>query len=125
VTLTLVCPTVIVEGRQACQGHSLFAADGAEFGHADDERQRGALADAGDAPAEIVMIAQLPGDAGEFGGAPCLHAGEVSHHHPPQPRRDDMFQSGFDARDVLLDLLDEGQLIRQLDQPCIWRALFC
>ena len=78
VTLAFVLSAVVVEGCEAGQGGGLLAADAAELGHADDERQRGALADAGNAAheieamPEIVISPQLPRDASEFGRAPCL-----------------------------------------------------
>src|SRR5438093_11579819 len=48
VALALMLSTVVVEGRQPGQCGGFFSADVTEFGHAQDERQCGTLADAGD-----------------------------------------------------------------------------
>src|ERR1700712_2612283 len=61
VALPAVFAAIVIEGCQTGQGCGFLAADPAEFGHADDERQRGAFADAGNAqyqiepPGEIAM----------------------------------------------------------------------
>lgn len=47
VSLAFVFSAVVIKGRQTCEGCSFFAADLPELGHADQKRQRGALADAG------------------------------------------------------------------------------
>ena len=89
VPLAFVLATVIVEWREAGQRSSFFAAHAAELRHANDEGQRGSLADAGDAqheieaPGEIVMGAQLPNDAQHLGGAPRLQARDVGHDETP------------------------------------------
>jgi len=51
--------TVVVERGKASEGCSLLAADLAEFGHADQQRQRGALADPGNAEHQIKADSEI------------------------------------------------------------------
>ena len=81
--LAFVLSAVIVEGSEPCQRCRLLAADAAEFGHSDNNGERGAFADAGHAeheiePAgEIVMIAQPSDDPEQFRAPPRFQAGDV------------------------------------------------
>ena len=69
VSLALVLSAVVVERRKTGERCGFFAADPAELGHADDEGEGGALAQAGNAQhqietmGEIVMGAQRCDDA--------------------------------------------------------------
>ena len=89
VALALVRSTVVVERGKPGERRCFFAADSAKFGHADDERERGALADARnaqdeiEAPGEIVMGAQLPDDAPHLGRASRLQPCDVGHDETP------------------------------------------
>ena len=64
---------VVIEGSEASQGGGLLAADPAKLRHANDERQCGAFADAGNAEhqieaiGEVAMEAQLADDTPHFG----------------------------------------------------------
>jgi hypothetical protein len=51
--LAFLLSAVVVEGCQAGQSRSFFAADAAEFGHADQDRQGGAFADPGNAEHQV------------------------------------------------------------------------
>jgi hypothetical protein len=118
--------TVVVKRREASQSYSLLAADAAEFGHADDEGECGALAQAGnaedeiEAAGEIVMAAQRGDDAQQFARASRLQSRDVGHDHAPQPRLGDVFEPDLEAGDVLFNLFDEGQMVSQLRQAFIW-----
>ena len=71
--LPLVRSAVIVEGSQASECCGLFTADASEFGHANDESERGPFSDAGnaqheiEAEGEIVVGAQCPHDPQQLG----------------------------------------------------------
>ena len=90
-----------------------------------DQSDRCALADAGHAeyqiePAgEIVMVAQRRDDAQRARRPPRLQARDVGHDDAAQPRVIDMLEPGLQTRDVLLDLLDEGQMVGKRGQPRI------
>ncbi len=122
VALPSVLSAVIVEGRKTGQRGGLLAADAAEFGHADDERQRGAFADAGNAQHQIKPLSQIAvgtqtlGNVTYLRGAPCLQPGNVAVNEAPQLRLIDMLEPGLEARDVLFDLLEKGQISRQFRQ---------
>ena len=79
--LSLVGSAVVVIGRHAGQRCGFLAIDAAELGHADDEGDCGAQADARhaehevEAPVEIVVGAQGRGDACQLGRAARLEAG--------------------------------------------------
>ena len=102
------CPlclsAVVVEGSQTGERCGFLAADAAELRHADDERQRRALADAGNAQhqieprGEIVMGAQSLGNVAYLRGPPCLQPRDVADDNAPQPRLVDMFEPGLEAR---------------------------
>jgi hypothetical protein len=83
--------------------------------------------DAGNAPheirasSEIVVSAQLPGNMTHLIGPSCLQPRNVAENHASQPRLVDMFEPGLQPRNVLLDLLDEGQKVRKLRQALIRR----
>ena len=100
-----------------------------KFGHADDERQRGALADAGDAQhqrkpvGKVVVAAKMLDNVSDLRRASCLQSGNVAGDHAPQPGLIDMFESGLEARDVLLDLFEKGQISGQFRQSRIGRDL--
>ena len=49
----MVLAAVVIVGGEAGKRGNLFAADLAEFGHADNDRQRGTLTDAGHAEDEV------------------------------------------------------------------------
>ena len=112
---------------QAGECCGLLTADMAEFGHADDERERGALADAGNAQyeikatGEVVMGAQRCNDPQQFARrrafsrAMSVRTMRRSRGSPICSSRTLM------ARDVLLDLFDEGQMVCQLRQALIRR----
>src|SRR4051812_2907205 len=78
VALSLMLSAIIVEGSQTGQRCGFLATDTAEFGHADQDRQGGTLADPGDAEHEIqsgsqiVVSAQLSGDEADLGQPLCL-----------------------------------------------------
>ena len=58
VTLTFALSTVVVERSKPSQGCSFFTTDLSEFGHADDQRQRGALTNAGNAQHQVKPAAR-------------------------------------------------------------------
>jgi Homeodomain-like domain len=125
VALAVVSPTVLVEGREAGEGRGLFAGDTAEFGQAQQDGKRRAFADAGhaldqiEAGGEIGMLAYLPNDFEEFGGSPGLQAADVAGDDAAQAGVGDMFETGFEAGDILFELLDEGELVGQGFQAAI------
>jgi hypothetical protein len=81
--------TVVVEGSKTGEGCGLFTADAAELGHADDERKRGAIANARDAQyqikaaSEIVVSAQESGDVTYLGDPSCLELCNVVQDYAP------------------------------------------
>ena len=124
--LTFVLSAVVVEGSEPCERCRLLAADAAEFGHADDDGERGALADAGNAeheiePAgEIVMGAQRLRRSGAVRPSRRAFRRAMSAMTmPPQPGIVDMLEPGLETRDILFDLLDEGQMVGKRGQPRI------
>jgi hypothetical protein len=127
VALTLVLAAVVVEGRQSGERGGLLAADLAEFGHADDEGEGSPFADAGNAEDEVeaagkvAVLAQGPDDAELLGGAPRLQPGDVGDDHAPEPSILDVLEADLEAGDILLDLLDEGQLRGQPGQALVRR----
>jgi hypothetical protein len=82
-TLSLVLPTIVVEWSQTSQRRGLLAADAAELGHADDERQCSALADTRDAQhqikplGKIIVGTQALGYVTYLRSAPYLEPGNV------------------------------------------------
>ena len=58
-TLAFVLSAVVVEWSQTGEGCGLLAADMSEFGHADDERKRGALADAWNAQHQLEPLGEI------------------------------------------------------------------
>jgi hypothetical protein len=124
-TLASVFTAVIVKGSQTCESSGLLATDPAELRHADDKRERGAFANAGNAEheikasGEIVVSAYLLGNVAELGAPSCLQSCNVTKNYAPQPRRTDMFEPGLQARNVFLDLLNEGQKVRKLGKALI------
>jgi hypothetical protein len=129
VALAFVLSAVIVEWREPGERGGFLAADVAEFRHADDEGEGGALADAGNAqheietPGQIVMVAQLLGNAVQLGGTAGFQPDDVGQSDAPQSLISDMLEPGFEAHDVFLDLLDEGEMRRQIRQTRVgWRS---
>src|SRR5579885_3270678 len=106
---------VVIEGGQTGQGGGLFAADGADLGHANEDGQCGALADAGDAgdqvetPREVGVSAQGLRDALQLGGFAAGQPLDVAGNDPAQPRRGGFLQAGFGADELVFDLLDKGE----------------
>ena len=116
VALAFVVSAVVVDRGETGEGGGFLAADAAEFGHADDERERGALADAGHAETRSrrrarSWWARKAGRCDEFGGAARFRGGRC---RPPAcaavARSVDMFEADLEAGDILLDLLEEGQM---------------
>jgi len=110
----------------------MLAADTAKLGHTDDEGECSALAqtrnahDEIEATGEIAMAAQRGYDTLQLRGPSRFEACDVSHDHASQPRLIDMFETDLEAGDVLLDLFDEGQMLRQLRQALVrLNALLC
>ena len=62
------------------------------------------------------MGAQLPADPQQLGCTARLEPCDVGHDDAPQPWIVDVLEPGLEARDILLDLLDEGQMVRQVRQ---------
>ena len=91
VALAFMGSAVVVEGGKAGESGGLLAGDAAEFGHADDDRQRGALADAGNAADEIeaarqiVMGAQRRDDARQLVRAASSAASMSASDDAPSP----------------------------------------
>ena len=127
-TITFVFSAVIIKGRKTSESRCVFSGDAAEFRHADDERERGSLADARhacdeiEAAGEIIVSAQVSGDAGKFCCAAFFQTGDICVSQASQPRLIDMFETDFDAGDILLDLLDEGEVLRQIIEAFVGLA---
>jgi hypothetical protein len=125
VPLSLVFSAVVVEGRKSGECRCLFAADPSEFRHANDECQRSALADAGNAEdevealGEIVMIAQGLGDTRQLGDAARLQPLDVGQHNPPEPGVVNMLEAYLEPGNILFGLLNEGQVAGQLRQALV------
>ena len=66
------------------------------------------------------MRAQRSHDPGHLGGSARLQASNVRHDKTAESMDVDMLETGLETSDVFLDLLDEGQMIRQVLQPFIW-----
>ena len=115
--------------RQAGDRRHLLAAELAEFRHADHDRKRGALAAAGnaanqiEAPGEVRVRAQFGEQPRGLAFTSLLQALAVGVGDAPQPRIVDMLETRLDARNVVLDLLEEGQVIRQRIEPRLGRQL--
>src|SRR5205814_5699941 len=131
VALTSMLSAVVVEGRQSGQRCRFLATDVAELGHADDERQRGALADTGNAQhevetdSEIVVGAQPLGNVKDLRRTSQLQSCNVAVDDAPQGRLVDVLKPGLEACDVLLDLLKEGQISSQIGQSRVRSDLRC
>src|SRR5204863_3150988 len=125
VALPLVGSAVVVEGSQTGECCGLFAADASELRHADDESERGALSDAGNAEheieavGEVVMDAQLSDDAQDLGCATGLEPCNVGEDDALHSSVVDMLKPGLEPRDVFFDLLDEGQVVGELRQALV------
>src|SRR6185503_21066378 len=110
---------LIIEGGEAGQARSLLAAQGTELGHADDEGKCGALADALDAgeefqpEGEILVLAQALEEASDLGIAACGQALDLGFELGLESADGEAVETGLEANDVLLDLLDEGQMLGQ------------
>src|SRR3954454_10453132 len=102
---------VRIERRQARQRSGFFAADAAELRHSDDERECGALAQAGNAQDEsetagkIGVTAQRACDAQQLGRAARLQPRDVVENAASEHDILDMLESDFEPHQVLLDLL--------------------
>jgi hypothetical protein len=126
-TLSLVLPTIVVEWSQTGQRRGLLAANAAELGHADDERQYSALGDTRDAQHQIKPLGNIIVGTQTLGyvtclrSAPHLEPGNVVINKAPQPRVIDMLEPGLEARDVLLKVIEKGQISGQFRKSWIWR----
>ena len=126
-TLTLAQSTVVVERSKPSQGRSFLTTDLSQFGHADDECQRGALTNARDAqhqvkPAGKIVVATKKLGNGTYLSLPsCLQPSDVAADKASQPRFIDMLEPGLEAREVLLDLLEKGEISSQIGQSWIRR----
>src|SRR5262245_62742605 len=106
---------IVGEGGQACQSGELLAAQGAEFGQPQQQRQCGPLAEAWDADqelasrGEIIVPAQGVGEALQGEGALGFEAGDLAVDEALFGGSCRRFAAGLPAGDVLLDLLDQGQ----------------
>ena len=125
-SLSLMLSAIVVVGCEPGQRCGFLAVDAAEFRHADDECDCGALAEAGNAQhqietmGEIVVSAQRCDNAQEFGGPSFNFSRAMSAiDHATRRRITDMFEADLEASNVLLDLLNEGQVLRQLRQATI------
>src|SRR5579859_2227530 len=123
--LAFVFATVVVKGGKPRERRRLFAADATELRHADDERERSAFADAGNAQyqiepsSEIGMIAQLPGNQTELSKPPRLQSGNVGKDNASQSRLVEMLEAGLQPGKIFFGLLDEGQQICKLNEALI------
>lgn len=116
VALPLVLSAVVVERCEAGQRGGLLAADASEFRHADDEGDRGPLADTGDAKDEIEAQSEIIVDAQPLGDAPLLQTGNVVGDEAAETAVMDVLEPDLEARDILFQLFDEGQRPRQIRQ---------
>jgi len=122
VTLALVLAAVVVERGEAGEGGGLLAADAAELGHADEEGEGGALADAGHAEDELAAAGQIGMgrdrrcEAAHLGGAAGLEADDVGLHHAALARLVHVLQAGLEAGGVFLGLLQESEAAGELLQ---------
>ena len=118
---------VVVERGQAGKHRRLLTADATELGHSNDKRERGALADAGNAqhqiepPRKVGVKAQFLDDPKHLGCPAYFQAGDVGHDETPQATIADVFEPGLQTGNVLLGLLDEGQMVGKLGQAHIRR----
>jgi hypothetical protein len=92
-TLPAMGAAVVVKGGQAGQRGGLFAAERAQFGQADQNGQRGALADAGDTEHEIAagleVVVALDGEleAAQLALATALQPGDLAGGEAAQAKR--------------------------------------
>src|ERR1700741_685547 len=127
VAISLVLAAVVVEWSKTGQGCGFLPGDATELGHADQERQRGALADTGNAehqfktPGEIAMGTKTPGKVAYLRDPAFLQPPDVAVNNAPQLHLIDMLEPGLEADDVLLELFEEGQILRQFSQSWIRR----
>jgi len=125
VALAFVFSTIVVKGSKAGKRGRLFATDTSELGHADDERERGPFANARNAQHEIeagsqiVVTTYLLGNEADLSATSCLQTDNVAEDYASQSRLGNMFEPGLQPRDILFDLLDEGQKIGKVSQPLI------
>ena len=114
---------VVIKRRQAGQRGGLFAVEAGELGQADQQGQGSALADAGNAEDEVEagfeVVVAFEGElqAAQFSLAAALQTRDLAGGEAAQARRAQMFEAGLQARDILLDLLDKGQVIGERGQP--------
>ena len=117
--LALVLTTVAIERRQPDQRCGLLAAELAEFGHADQERQGGRYADARDrdqqieSPGQRCALADGRFKAGTLAVLAPLESGDIGLDQADDPRIAAVFQPGLEPGNVFTDLLDEDQVVRQ------------
>jgi hypothetical protein len=125
VALAITCSAVVIERCEPGKRGCFFAAHSTKFGHADNERERGALTDARNAqneikaPSEILVRAQLPNDAQNLGCASRLQPCDVRHNETPPSWIVDVLKPGLEARNILLDLLNKRQMVRQISQALV------
>ena len=53
------------------------------------------------------------GKVTDLGEPPCLQPGNVAKYHAPQAGLSDVLEPGLVTPDILLDLLEEGQMVGQ------------
>ena len=98
VSLPSVLSAVVVERSQAGKCCGFLAADLPKFGHADQKRQRGTLADARNAQdqieplGEIVVGTKMLGNVSYLRGLACLQPCDVAVNNTPQARLVDMLE---------------------------------
>ena len=106
---------IVVEGGNADQAGDLFAADAAQFGQADDQRQRGAQADALDGYEQVKPARQrgVPGKRGgrqrHVGITAPFETGDIALVQALEPRHPRRLGHRLQHHDLLLELLQVGQ----------------
>src|SRR3954470_2720060 len=126
VALAFVFAAVVVEGSQPGKSRSFFAADLSELGHTNDQRQRGAFTDAGDAQyqfqaaGKIGVAAKMLSNGAYLRCPSRLQPSDIAADNAPQVRLVDMLKPGLEARDVFFNLLKEGKISGQFRQSGIW-----
>ena len=106
---------IVVEGGNSDQAGDLFAADAAQFGQADDQRQRGAQADALDGYEQVKPARQrgVPGKRGgrqrHVGITAPFETGDIALVQALEPRHPRRLGHRLQHHDLLLELLQVGQ----------------
>src|SRR5262249_6648970 len=114
--LSFMLSAIGIEGSQPGESCGFLTADATELGHADDDRQRSALADAGDAEHQLEPLGQVVvgtkalGEVTHLRSLAYLQPVEVAVDDASQRGLDDVLETGLEAPDVFLDLVEKGQI---------------